>query len=83
MCGFGGGLCGFGVNMGVRPKIPTLKSCMRGLSVHQVKFGAPRRKETDPLNEPVRGLAAWEGWFAGVGGLVCYTGSQASQVKGV
>lgn len=78
-----GTVCGFGVNVGVRPEIPTPKSCMLGLSVHQVKFGAPRRKETDPLNEPVRGLVVWEGWFAGLGGLGCYTGSQASQVKDV
>lgn len=35
--------------------------CLLGPPVHQVKFGAPRRKETDPLNEPVRGSAGQEG----------------------
>lgn len=38
-----------------------------GPPVHQVKFGAPRRKETDPLNEPVSRQALRGRWCPELG----------------
>lgn len=56
--GSGGGLCmGIWCECESHSRDYLANSHTPGPPVHQVKFGAPRRKETDPLNEPVRGAS--------------------------